>query len=242
MGGNEVDRSNTLRESVDSTLAQISKLSQDLARTVEAGKVGQFRPEVVATLAWIRGLAEVGEKFIGQYGGVIYTGDGAKSGETVIGTAAVVTPAGTKTEAEGANPERDGRPTTFGELLQLRIDQALPRKKQFMWEDLSKYAIRGGIKSVKEKGLLNKKKFSRQEAAVIVWRLLTSPTAVLAKREGDYTKKQAISSFRLHKDQLDGWCKEIGYVWEKNDAVDFETAMQIRGLGYLEDILASQEN
>ncbi|MDP3998274.1 MAG: hypothetical protein Q8P89_01500 [bacterium] len=239
-GNNEVDKSSTLRESVDNTLAQIGKLGQGLVRTVEAGQVGQFRPEVVAALAWIRGLAEAGEKFIGQYGGVIYDGDGAKSGETVIGAAAVALTE-TKAKAEGTEPERVGRPTTFGELLQLRINQALPRKKQFIWEDLSKYAIRGGIKSVKEQGLLNKKKFSRQEAAVIVWRLLTSPTATLATRES-YAKKQAINSFRLHKDQLDKWCNEIGYVWGKNDEVDFETAMQVRGLGYLEDVLASQEN
>lgn len=215
-----------LRGSVDRTLREIGQLGQEVVKTVDAGQVGQLQAEVVVTLAWIRELAGVTEEFISRHGGVIYPGDGVKSGETTI---------------EAAVPPVEGRrPTTFGELLRLKIDEVLPSDKEnFIPRDLSRavgYTNNAWLK--KTLSHVPGKKFSRQEAVAIIAKTLTTPSGHVTKNDGStYTQPRLKQSFKVTKEQLDRWSSEssgIGYDWSESPTVKFGEAMAIRALGILE--------
>lgn len=124
-------------------------------------------------------------------------------------------------------------PQTFGDLLFLRLDKALPDgQESFTREELERFA--GDIRAAKE--ILESKpgvSFSREETRKILQQILTTP-GPNSTHKNSFNKLSLMQTFSgLRANILNEFSSEIGHDWSKTPTVDFDTAMQIRGLGML---------
>lgn len=132
----------------------------------------------------------------------------------------------------------DLKPRTFGQLLRQQVEALFPEDRT-AW---SLAQIKGTIKvkRVSIKNFINagidKKgsdNFSRGEAILVTIANLTTPGGRLVPQE-QYTSGDVIRSFLISSPQLNRWSQQVGYDWKAHPAVDFDTAMQLRGLHVLE--------
>lgn len=122
------------------------------------------------------------------------------------------------------------KPKTFGELLVQKLDRALPEKQEFTRQELCSFTenIRG------TKGIFEShggSEFNREESIKILQEVLSSPGGNL-KQKRRYSRQAIFLSFPRMQPSifLDEWSSTIEHDWSETPEVNFEEAMQIRGL------------
>lgn len=137
---------------------------------------------------------------------------------------------------EGAQQilEHQEKPKTFGELLVLRLNKALPDEKKFFTnEEIESFAP--GLRGVKK--VINLKEgtsFDREGTIAILKQILTTSGKEL-KHTGSFDRKAILKSFpAVRTNTLKEWSSEIGHGWSTTPEVSFDEAMQIRGLSMLQ--------
>lgn len=138
------------------------------------------------------------------------------------------------TQNNGTEIEENG-PKTFSELLTLKLYQRLPDQPKFTRRELEIFTpnIKGA------KSIFNSYQgstFSREDTLKILQQVLTTPREHLRRTE-EFNRRTLLASFPSVKSTvLDKWSSEIGHDWTNKPNIDFQTAMQVRGLSMLEKL------
>lgn len=223
------DLKSVMRQSLRGLIESNSSLSGSLLQLIDDEQAPETSPEIAAALQFTEEFSRAARTLVEARGEVIFSKD--QKAVQLIG------------EGEKEIVE-EKRPTTFGQLLREKIDEALELGE----EEFTKYQLlrfignrKGTNKAIAAEGLSKSKRyFSREETIHIIQRHLTiSPNTF--KRKAVYNRTQILNSFRLPAKKLDGWSEIVGIDWSKNTCVDFEETMQIRGLVQLENILACRQ-
>ena len=206
------------------------KLSDDIRNALEGG---DFDPaQVSAALQLIEGMSRAVREVIDNKPGkeqAIFAALPPLDGQVVE---EVDLPA-VSLSAPKENSEE--KPKTFGELLTLKLDKALPDgQEQFTREDLR--VILGGIKD--SNSILKKQKesmFNRETTVRILTEILTTPRSPL-KNDRRFSRMELMLDFTVRASEIDRWSDDVGHVWSKEKTVDSATAVWIRGLGKLKKL------
>lgn len=144
-------------------------------------------------------------------------------------------------------PAIDLIPTTFAELLRQRIENYFPRDRTVIPADeIHEFAgnsprVKGAmLKAIRTAGVETKRNYPRDEAVRSVHAYLRSSSGKLSLKEA-YNRTSLLQTFQFLKAALlDELGREIGWDWHEKPIVDGPTALELRGLGYWEEIMAEK--
>lgn len=239
-------RQDRLRGSLSSTYLEIISRSGELLERVddafkEAFETGHFDASVVsATLYLIGDLSKTLREAVDNgIENVIFPNDYSLKDRPPIQVqdgqpkGLLPKPEEIFTEEQGIEKHQD-KPKTFDELLASKLGEVLPDgKESFTLQELGVFT--GKLQGARE--ILESQErasFGREETITLLQTVLTTPDKRL-DRTGEFDRKKILRHFPLliRAPDLDKWSLVVGHDWSKTREVDFETAMQIRGLGML---------
>lgn len=185
--------------------------------------------EIVAALQLSEGISHTVRDILGSDNEhIIFSRDHNSIGsqEDMVASAGNVLPEDNKLEEERNEPK------TFGELLTLKLDQALPDKEEFTRKELQGFTS-GAYGSIKFFKSQENKTFSRNEAIAVLQKFLTLPDKRQEHAES-FTKKMFRKPYmKIPAGTLDEWSAQIGRDWKETPQVNFQTRMEIIGLNRL---------
>lgn len=215
-------------------LRNTSELARGVQQTIDEG---DFDPlEVAAALHLIEGISRtIREGVESGKGDVIFSRDHISANQPPLQEiqSELYSEQGTVLAKEKILNYQD-KPKPFGELLILRLDKALPDgKESFTRQELKVFTKGiGGARKILESEV--RASFGREKAITLLQKVLTTPSKILdIDRTGEFDRRQILKHFPLLRgSDLDEWSLAVGHDWSssKTQKVNFEEAMQIRGL------------
>lgn len=137
-------------------------------------------------------------------------------------------------------------PRTFGELLREKIDSQLlpPDKDSFKKSELFEAAKNKGAvrKAAAAEGFKAQKNiFTREETMQILYRFFITPAGNFKNIKESYSLQEIRKSFPMTEASINALSQEINYDCAQNPTIDYQTAMELRGLVNLEKILTGEK-
>lgn len=230
-------RPNGIRVTITESLIKLSEQSSMVQETMtQALKNGSVDlPAVIAALELSGKLSATMQSFLENQGGIIF-----QEGQSIQPTAID----GKEDKDESSLPEG---PKTFGGLLRAKIDnELLPAnngsftKSEIFEAAKNKKAVR---KAASAEGFDPRKtRFTRQEAINILYRVFTTPSGAFKKKQESFSVQEIrVSFFPTNSGLLSQLIDKIGYDWTQNPTIDYQTAMELRGLAQLEKVLTGEK-
>jgi len=216
-----------IARAVRDLLKQTCRIAEAGLRDIDDGQRQVDPDELTDAFLSIEQIGHAGFEILKDRGSLIFPGDRVTP-ETARQEAGVVT--------------KEEKPKTFAELLRIRIDEALPEgKDDFRRDELREFLQnnRGTSRAIVAAGFSKSRyRFSRDQATQIIWRYLTTSRRRFVVRES-YDRNQVRTTFFLGNVKLLNELSAIvGHDWSRQQTVDYQTAMQLRGLALLEGITA----
>ncbi len=223
----------TIAESLSRISEQSTKVQETITQALKNGSVDL--PAVIAALELNGQFSATMQSFLEHQGQVVFSKE-----QSVQPT---VTDNSEKSRYEPSLPEG---PKTFGELLRAKIDnELLPADKDsFTKSDIFEAARdTSGIRraSLAEGISAYKSKLTREQVIKIIYRFFTTPQAHFKKRQDSYSLQEFKKSFVKAGNLISELSQEINYDWSQNPTVDYQTAMELRGLVNLEKVLTGEK-
>lgn len=241
-GSNPAGVGEVVAESTNLLLEQNNKLGLSVIAALSSQEIGNM-DEVLAALDLMERIASVSRSLLETRGDAIYK-NGGRSQPSESGEVDSVVPAGFEPKEQPGITENVG-PKTFGELLDSKIDNYFGD-----CEFVPKKVVQGLIGVVPtrrvagELGIKPKNyKLKLEEAKIIVRKAVTKPQANFKFGGGFLDRQRMILSFFVGKggsSLLDNYSEVIGYDWVKNPTVEYDTAMEIRGVRVLDNLIEKQ--
>ena len=224
----------TIKESLGKLSEQSFSVQEAITQALRDGSVDL--QALIAALELSGQLNLTMESFLKNQGEVVFA-----EGQFTQPTAVV------DSEEDKTEPSLAECPKTFGELLRAKIDSELlptgrdvfPKSEIFEAarnrELTRKAAVAEGFKP-------HKHNFTREETIQIIYRVFTTPSGAFKKRQEFFSLQDIKASFfPTHRDLLNQLNSAINYDWSQNPTVDYQTAMEIRGLVQLQRIVTGEK-
>lgn len=222
-----------IRESLKKLSEQSLAVNETVTQALSNGSVDV--PGVIAALELTSQISTTMQSFLEHQGQVIFSADQHLQPST--------------TDAEDENnpdPIEPEGPQTFGELLRSRIENDLLPKDKDFFRKSEIYKIAMNASGVRKAALAEdippkKSKLTREQVIIILYRLFTTPAGSFKNRQESYSLQEFKKSFPQTGDLVNRFSQEINYDWQKNPKIDYETAMEIRGLIELDKVLTGKK-
>lgn len=240
MSAEQGDRKPELREIMSGAVRTVSEQSSELMQTVvQVLKDGEQVDVASLTAAFDlnANLNRTLKEFLENQGRVVFP-----EGQSVQPAAI-----DDRKDEERNKPSLPEGPKTFGELLKAKIDnELLPAnngsftKSEIFEAAKNKKAVK---KAASAEGFASRKvRFTRQEAINILYRVFITPAGAFKKKREFFSLQEIRTSFfPTNRDLLNQLSGEVNYDWLQNPTIDYQTAMELRGLGHLEKILTGEK-
>lgn len=244
-------RPSEIREVMSDAVRTVSEQSSKLMhRAVQAldddGQVDV--PSLIAAFDLNANLSQAVKQFLESRGQVVFQDGQSVQPPSDKNLDQSITALSEIHDNEGKDePNLPQGPKTFGELLRAKIErELLPTDKATFWksEIFEAAKNRNSVKkAAKEEGFsVQKRRFTKEEAVQILYRVFITPSGKFKKKQKSLSLQEINSSFfPSHRDLLDQLSYEINYDWSQNPTVDYQTAMDLRGLAQLEKVVTGEK-
>lgn len=233
------DRRPELREIMSGAVRQVtgqsSELLQRAVQALEDGKQVDV-PSLIAVFDLTANLSQALKEFIERRGQVVFP-EGQSTQPPTIDVR------GNEGKNELSLPEG---PKTFGELLKAKIDNKLLPADNGSFAKSEIFEAAKDTSGVRRAALAEgipamKSKLTRDQAIKVLYRFFTTPRGNFRKKQESYSLQEFKKSFVQTGSLISELSQEINYDWTQNPTVDYQTAMDLRGLVNLKRVLTGKK-
>lgn len=223
----------TIKESLSRLSEQSTTVQGTVTQALKNGSVDL--PSVIAALELSGKLSATMQSFLENQGQVVFSDRES------------LRPPTDENDGEDKHePILPEGPKTFGELLRFRIDdQLLPvGKDSFLKSDLFEIAKnKNAVKkaAVAEKFSVKKRLFTREEAIQILYCFFITPSSNFKNIQQSYSLQEFKKSHLQAGSVISELSQEINHDWLQNPTIDFQTAMELKGLINLKRVLSGEK-
>ena len=234
------DRRPELTEVMSGAVITVSEQSSELMQKVVQALQNSGQPDIASLTAAFdlnASLSQTLKEFLENQGQVVFPEKQS------------IQPTAINNDVDEGNrdePSAAEDPKTFGELLRAKIDNDL------LPEDRDSFAKSEIFEVAKNKGAVRKAaivegfkaqktKFTKEETIQILYRAFTTPPGQLKKRREFYNLKEIKNSFERTGNMINRFSGEINYDWTQNPTINYQTAMELRGLVRLEQVITGEK-
>lgn len=135
---------------------------------------------------------------------------------------------------------------TFGDLLRAKIDGKLLPKDNDSFAKSEIFEVAKDTSGVRRAALAegisaHQRKLTREQVIKVLYRFFTTPPGHFRKKQESYSLQEFKKSFVRAGSLINELSQEINYDWTQNPTIDYQTAMELRGLVNLEKVITGEK-